>query len=100
MLNLYGRAGIGKTYVLAHVANRADTAENRDGVIYLSAAEKSTGDLAQELFEALYEPAIKPSGPQLQRLLGRRRALVLVDSFEHEGLQAQDLARLAPRAGS
>jgi len=96
VLNVHGQAGIGKTYVLTHAANRVDAAKHRDGVVYLSAAEKGIGDLTQELFEAFYEPPIKPSGPQVQRLLGLRRALVLVDSFEHEGSAAQDLVRLAP----
>jgi hypothetical protein len=96
-LNVYGKAGIGKTYLLSHVANHADRVAG-DGIVYLSASEMETQDLVEELFEAFYQsdPPIKPSADQLKRLLERSHALVLVDSFEAEPPEAQQLVFAAP----
>ena len=50
-VNLYGEAGLGKTYVVATAANDPASRSLTGGVVYLFAKGKPLDDLVQALFE-------------------------------------------------
>jgi len=94
IVSVYGEAGIGKTYLLAH-AGWSDAADAvRDGVVYIFARGKTRVELLQELFEAFHETdgPLRRSERQLQRDLAEHDVLVLLDAVDLDGEELQALA--------
>lgn len=98
-VNLYGSAGLGKTYVLADALNRAEAMALPDGVVYVYGRGKSRADLLQALFEEFYDcrPPFKATEAQIGADLAKKRALVVIDSAELERDDVQQLAAAAPQ---
>ena len=94
-LNVYGEAGIGKTYLLVAVANGDGWRKDAGSIVYVMARGMQVGDVLQRVFEELYvcEPETRFPPEQVKRLLARRVALVLVDSAELSSEQARELTQ-------
>jgi Divergent InlB B-repeat domain len=99
-VNLYGAAGVGKTYVVADALSRDDALELPDGVIYAFAKAMPLDDVLQVLFEEFYDcrPPFRPSAEQIGRDLANKRALIVVDSVELERDEVQRLLAAAPQS--
>ncbi|MFF2810453.1 ATP-binding protein [Streptomyces sp. NPDC058000] len=96
-VQLFGPPGVGKSTLLRHAARHL--APGPDGVLFLTAAHREVGDLAQELFEACYEAAgYAPSTAELRRLMTGVRVTVYVDSADLTSEQLTELADSAPDA--
>ncbi|MEW9528515.1 hypothetical protein [Microbispora sp. NPDC049125] len=81
LVQVHGVPGIGKSALLRRIA--ADRRAAGDEVVFLSGAGRPAEDLVQELFEVCYDsPDHRPSPTRLRRLMGRVRALIVVDDFE------------------
>ncbi|MEW9553218.1 AAA family ATPase [Nonomuraea sp. NPDC050783] len=95
---VYGPPGIGKSAVLARIAR--DAADAGEDVVYLSAAGLETEDIVQELFEACYDsPGYLPPPGRLRRLMGKVRALVVIDGYEGSAESLEKLLDVVPGAG-
>lgn len=97
LIQLWGPAGIGKSALLRHAARTLPPGP--DGVLYLSAAHRDIGDLAQEIFEGCYDcVGYAPSAPELRRLMAGVRVRVYVDNAELTEEQLRELADAVPDA--
>ncbi|MFF0771223.1 hypothetical protein ACFYUK_20215 [Nonomuraea wenchangensis] len=95
---VHGPPGIGKTAVLNRVAR--DAADAGEDVVCLSAAGLETEDIVQELFEACYDsPGYLPPPERLRRLMGRVRALVVIDDYEGSAESLERLLDATPGVG-
>ncbi|NEO85004.1 MAG: hypothetical protein F6J87_12240 [Spirulina sp. SIO3F2] len=96
----YGSQGLGKTALLRFSAHRDDiTPLFPDGIIYLSARNKSVDDLLQSLFEAFYETDIpfKPATEMhFRRMLRNKKSLVLLDNINGSQIDIEYLLSCAP----
>ena len=95
-LNVYGEAGVGKTYLLVAVANGDAWRKGAGSVVYVMARGMQVGDVLQKVFEELYvcDPETRFPPDLVKRLLARRAALVLVDSAELSSEQARELTQV------
>ncbi|WP_441247050.1 ATP-binding protein [Kitasatospora sp. McL0602] len=94
LVQLYGPPGIGTSMLLRHAARHLPPGP--DGVLYLNAAARETGDLAQEVFEACYDAAgFAPSETELRRLMAGVRVTVYLDNSR---LGREELLSLADSA--
>ncbi|PJN26178.1 hypothetical protein [Kitasatospora sp. CB02891] len=99
LVQLFGPSGTGTSMLLRHVAHRPAAAAGTDGRVYLNAADREIGDLAQEIFEACYDAVgYAPSEPELKRLMAEVRVTVYLDNADLTRHQARALADLAPGA--
>ncbi|MFJ1791153.1 hypothetical protein [Kitasatospora griseola] len=97
LVQLYGPSGTGTSMLLRHAARRPAGAD--DGRVYLNAADREIGDLAQEIFEACYDAVgYAPSEPELRRLMAGVCVTVYLDNADLSRTQALALADLAPDA--
>ncbi|MER7463992.1 ATP-binding protein [Streptomyces sp. NPDC097981] len=97
LVQLYGPPGIGTSLVLRHAVRRL--APGPDGVLYLNAAHREVGDLAQEIFEACYDsPGYAPSDTELRRLMAGVRVTVYIDNADLGREQLLALADIAQDA--
>ncbi|GAA2214489.1 hypothetical protein GCM10009850_099540 [Nonomuraea monospora] len=95
---VYGPPGIGKSAVLSKVAR--DAADAGEDVVYLSGAGLETEDIVQELFEACYDsPGYLPPPKRLRQLMGKVRALVVIDGYEGTAESLERLLDATPGAG-
>ncbi|MEV0385858.1 ATP-binding protein, partial [Nonomuraea sp. NPDC050643] len=95
---VHGPPGIGKSAVLSRIAR--DEADAGEDVVYLSAAGLETEDIVQELFEACYDsPGHLPSPKRLRQLMGRVRALVVIDGYEGSAESLERLLDATPGIG-
>ncbi|MEV1003765.1 hypothetical protein [Nonomuraea sp. NPDC050202] len=95
---VYGPPGIGKSAVLSRIAR--DAADAGEDVVYLSAAGLETEDIVQELFEACYEsPGYLPPPKRLRQLMGKVRALVVIDGYEGSAESLERLLDATPGVG-
>lgn len=96
-LELHGPDGIGKTTLLARVAHTA--APPPDGVVFIRARGYPAADLRSMLFGAFWDCAepFVPAPGHLERWLGTRRALVVLDDVELEPAALRALVDAAPR---
>lgn len=83
-VEFHGRAGVGKTALLCHLAHHPVTDSFPDGVIYLSVGRWSADDLLQILFEAFYDSDVpfKPTADQVHQALRSKQALVALDDVD------------------
>ncbi|MEU2604101.1 AAA family ATPase [Streptomyces albus] len=96
-VQLWGPAGVGKSTLLRHAARTLPPGP--DGVLYLSAAHRETGDLAQEIFEACYDTTgYLPSATELRRLMTGVRVTVYVDGAGGDADRLRELMDAAPDA--
>ncbi|WP_051705626.1 ATP-binding protein [Streptomyces albus] len=96
-VQLWGPAGVGKSTLLRHAARTLPPGP--DGVLYLSAAHRETGDLAQEIFEACYDTTgYLPSATELRRLMTGVRITVYVDGAGGDADRLRELMDAAPDA--
>ncbi|MFE0762272.1 AAA family ATPase [Streptomyces smyrnaeus] len=94
---LWGPPGIGKSTLLRHAARSLPPGP--DGVLFLAAAHREAGDLAQEIFEACYDTAgYAPHATELRRLMTGVRVTVYVDGAELSADALRELADAAPDA--
>ncbi|MFJ8439026.1 hypothetical protein [Kitasatospora griseola] len=97
LVQLYGPSGTGTSMLLRHAARRPAGAD--DGRVYLNAADREIGDLAQEIFEACYDAVgYAPSELELRRLMDGVHVTVYLDNADLSRTQALALADLAPDA--
>ena len=97
LVQLWGPPGVGKSTLLRHAAR--SLGPGPDGVVFLSAAHREVGDLAQEVFEACYDArGYAPSGAELRRLMTGLRVTVYVDNANLTPEQLRELADAAPDA--
>jgi hypothetical protein len=95
---VHGPPGIGKSAVLSQIAREA--ADAGEDVVYLSAAGLETEDIVQELFEACYDsPGYLPPPKRLRRLMGKIRALVVIDGYEGSAESLEKLLDATPGIG-
>ncbi|MBM7774083.1 energy-coupling factor transporter ATP-binding protein EcfA2 [Actinokineospora baliensis] len=97
LVRLSGPAGIGKSTLLRHVARTVEC--DPDGVVFVSAAHRQVGDLAQEIFEACYHShGYAPSRSGLRELMTGLRITVYVDDADLGVDQLRELTDLVPDA--
>ncbi|MET7999943.1 AAA family ATPase [Nonomuraea glycinis] len=95
---VYGPPGIGKSAVLSRIAREA--ADAGEDVVYLSAAGLESEDIVQELFEACYDsPGYLPPPKRLRQLMGKVRALVVIDGYEGSAESLEKLLDAIPGVG-
>ncbi|MGW0806606.1 hypothetical protein [Nonomuraea sp. NPDC002799] len=95
---VYGPPGIGKSAVLSQIAR--DAADAGEDVVYLSGDGLETEDIIQELFEACYDsPGYLPPPKRLRRLMGKVRALVVIDGYEGSAESVEKLLDATPGVG-
>ncbi len=99
-VNLYGRAGVGKSTLLEYWSHRISENAFPDGVVYLSARYKSLDDFLQDLVGAFYEggSSVKLTRSEAQARLAGIQALVLVDDVAWEREDVRILLNMAPQA--
>ena len=92
-MNVYGAAGIGKTYIVRGAANDPSVRPGPEGVVFLNGKRLPLEDILQALFEEFFDckPPFKPSGSSLRRDLRDRQALVVIDAYELERDDVEDL---------
>ncbi|QMV21794.1 ATP-binding protein [Streptomyces sp. SCUT-3] len=96
-VQLWGPPGVGKSTLLRYAARCLEPGP--DGALFLNAAHREAGDLAQEIFEACYEaPGYAPTGPELRRLMAGVRVTVYLDDADLPPEQLDLLADAAPDA--
>ncbi|MGR6918142.1 AAA family ATPase [[Actinomadura] parvosata] len=94
---VHGPPGIGKSAVLTRIAR--DAADAGEDVVYLSGARMETEDIVQELFEACYDsPGYLPPPKRLRALMGKVRALVVIDGYEGSAESLEQLLDATPGA--
>ncbi|MET9857980.1 AAA family ATPase [Streptomyces smyrnaeus] len=94
---LWGPPGVGKSTLLRHAARSLPPGP--DGVLFLAAAHREAGDLAQEIFEACYDTSgYAPHATELRRLMSGVRVTVYVDGAELSADALRELADAAPDA--
>lgn len=98
-VNVYGEAGIGKSYLLTFAANQPDAEDQPDGIVSLDGHRKGPSDLLQALWREFYDvaPGLKPGDSEIQRDLRDKRAVVFVDDFGLDRDEAQRFFRTASR---
>ena len=97
-VEFHGRAGLGKTSLLRHLAHHSAAASFSDGVVYLAARSRSLEDLLQSLYDAFYECDIlfKPTEGQIRQALQNKRALIVMDDVELTRDEVETLMDFAP----
>ncbi|TDD80421.1 hypothetical protein E1298_25905, partial [Actinomadura rubrisoli] len=79
-VEIHGVPGVGKSSLLRELAT--DRIARGRHVVYLSAAGLPVEDVLQELFVACYEgEGYQPTPARLRQLMGKVRALFLIDDF-------------------
>ncbi|MFR9726244.1 ATP-binding protein [Streptomyces sp. MS19] len=97
LVQVWGPPGVGKSTLLRHAAHHLEPGP--DGVLFLDAAHREPGDLAQEVFEACYDaPGYAPTGPELRRLMAGIRVTVYVDGGDGGDPAPEGLRLLADAA--
>src|SRR2546430_1270102 len=92
-IQLCGPPGIGKSTFLRHAARWLEPGP--DGVVFLTAANREIGDLAQEVFESCYDSSgYAPSSAELRRLMAGVRVTVYVDDADLTLEQLRELTDL------
>jgi hypothetical protein len=93
-VGFYADCGFGKTTLLWHLAARPDTGN----AVYLRVAGQGLDDVLQELLAKLYasDQPFKPTPEQRAQLLGRVRALVLLDDVTFGPGELGDLLEALP----
>jgi len=97
-VNIYGAAGVGKTYVLRAAANAADLSIRPEGIVHVNGKGLRLDDMLQLLFEEFFEcePPCKPSTPALRSDLRARRALIAIDACALGREDLQELTGTVP----
>jgi hypothetical protein len=100
-VELIGPQGIGKTALLRSIAFHPSAAAFADGVIYLAARQRSSGDLQRQLFDAFYESehTRKPTTAEIRHALQDKRVLILLDDVQLKRPELEQLLDAAPGAG-
>ncbi|MCL6737184.1 ATP-binding protein [Streptomyces neyagawaensis] len=80
-MQVYGPPGTGKSTVLRMAAHRLSG--RRDGVVFVDAASRETGDVLQDVFEACYDaPGYRPGAIELRRLMADVGISLVLDDLE------------------
>ncbi|MDX3129796.1 ATP-binding protein [Streptomyces europaeiscabiei] len=80
-MQVYGPSGTGKSTVLRMAAHRLSG--RRDGVVFVDAASRETGDVLQDVFEACYDaPGYRPGAIELRRLMADVGISLVLDDLE------------------
>jgi hypothetical protein len=95
-----GPPGIGKTALLRHLAHHPRTASFVDGIVYLSARQRTSIDLLQRIFEAFYEgdTICKPAHAEIRHALQDKHALILLDDVNVPQNELEEVLDCAPRS--
>lgn len=80
-VEFHGRAGLGKTSLLRHLAHHPTATLFPDGVVYLVAGRQAMDDLLQSLFDVFFESDVplKPSAGRIRQGMQGKQALILLD---------------------
>ena len=99
-IEVSGERGVGKTAFLHQLAHHSGAAAFIDGVIYISARDRSFADILQLIFEAFYESAhiSKPTTAEIRRGLEDKQALILLDDVLLARNDMEQLLDVAPRS--
>jgi hypothetical protein len=97
-VEFFGQEGIGKTTLLRHLAYNPPSTPFPDGIVYLSARQKTLPDLLQSLYDAFYESdaPFKPTEAQIRHALQDKQALILLDDVELARDEVEALMSAAP----
>jgi hypothetical protein len=97
-VEIYGRAGLGKTSLLRHLAHHHVAEEFIDGIVYARAARKTADDTFQEIFQAFFECDVpfKPTDVQFRLHVGDKNALILLDDVDWGREEVARLLDAAP----
>jgi beta-lactam-binding protein with PASTA domain len=100
-IGISGPTGVGKSAVLRHVAHEPQVVSAAGGVVHLSCAGDSVGDVARSLFDAIYETSIpyQPSGGELRQRFADVQVALLLDDVELSSDEADRVLDLLPRSG-
>lgn len=80
-MQVYGPSGTGKSTLLRMAAHRLSG--RRDGVVFVDAASRETGDVLQDVFEACYDaPGYRPGAIELRRLMANVGISLVLDDLE------------------
>jgi beta-lactam-binding protein with PASTA domain len=92
---------MGKSALLRHVAHETQVVSAAGGVVHLSCAGDSVGDVARSLFDAFYETSVpyQPSGGELRQRFADVQAALLLDDVELSSDEAARVLDLLPRSG-
>jgi hypothetical protein len=99
-VELSGGPGSGKTAILRHLAHHPRGNAFADGVVYLSARQRTSLDLLQCLFEAFYESdtSCKPTDAEIRHALQDIHALILLDDVNLPQRELEHVLDAAPRS--
>jgi hypothetical protein len=97
-VEFHGRAGLGKTSLLRHLAHHAAAALFPDGVVYLVAGRQAVDDLLQSLFDVFFESDVplKPSPGRVRQGMQHKQALILLDDVALTQEEVAGLMDAAP----
>jgi hypothetical protein len=100
-VDLVGPRGTGKSTLLRHLANHPRLAAVRDGVVHLSVADETPGDLGQSLFDVFHATSTpyKPSAGEIRQRLQEIDAALLLDDVALTGDEAERVVDLLPTSG-
>jgi beta-lactam-binding protein with PASTA domain len=100
-IGISGPTGMGKSALLRHVAHETQVVSAAGGVVHLSCAGDSVGDVARSLFDAFYETSVpyQPSGGELRQRFADVQAALLLDDVELSSDEAARVLDLLPRSG-
>lgn len=93
-VEIYGKAGIGKSTILEYLAHHEITRDFPDGVVYLKMPWfQSVSDLLQELLYRFYERSawVILTKPEIDSFLGSKKALILLDDVKLSREQVREL---------
>src|SRR5262249_22745134 len=95
-----GPPGIGQTALLRHLAHHPRAASFVDGIVYLSARQRTSLNLLQDIFQAFYESETicKPTDAEIRRALQDKHALVLLDDVALPQKEVEHVLDVAPHS--
>ncbi|MDH3260480.1 MAG: hypothetical protein OEM84_05850 [Acidimicrobiia bacterium] len=99
-VQVFGEAGIGKSFLLRHLAHSQAAETARDGAVYVEGLGRPLEDVLQALFESFYESALpqlglKPTPTQIRNAMAEIRASVVLDDFAGDRTQLEQVLRVA-----
>ncbi len=94
LTQVFGPPGTGKSTLIRYVAGQLGS-----GVVFLSAAGRTVGDLLQDVFEACYDIAgYRPAPVELRRLMSDVDIRLLIDDLNVRAGELDELLDAVPNA--
>jgi hypothetical protein len=99
-VQVFGEAGIGKSFLLRQLAHSEVVEIARDGAVFVEGLSQPLEDVMQALFESFYESALpqlglKPTPTQIRDAMAEIRAAVIVDDFAGDRSELEQVLRVA-----